>query len=314
MTHHDRRQQVSFAGQTGGTSARDRVLIAIAAIGLGGVLVVGLANLIGADPIVVADDPSRPSASPGASAAATGVAVSIPSPSLSLATTGPWAEHALHHRGADGQWFEYACPANGIPGLVWGTFTYTDYSSVCTAAVHHGVITLETGGTVRIVIRPGLAAYSGTRRNGITSRSWDWWAGSFGIAGPPSPPRSPLPYPPLAPSPFPSPVAPVDPVARPMGGPWAAWAMEHRGANGQEFEYECPPQGTLGSVWGTVTYTDDSSVCTAAVHAGVITREAGGTVRIVIRPGLVAYAGSSRNGVTSEPWGWWDGSFEFVGS
>ena len=63
-------------------------------------------------------------------------------------------------------------------------------------------------------------------------------------------------------------------------------------------------------MWGDRVYTDDSSVCTAAVHAGALSRASGGTVRITIRPGLAAYAASSRNGVTTEQWESWGGSFE----
>jgi hypothetical protein len=99
-----------------------------------------------------------------------------------------------------------------------------------------------------------------------------------------------------------------------LGGEgWEAQAVEHRGANGMVFRYECPPNGTLATVWGTDIYTDDSSVCTAGVHAGVITQAAGGTVRIVIRPGLAAYNGTSRNGITTERWAEpWHGSFVVV--
>jgi LCCL domain len=96
------------------------------------------------------------------------------------------------------------------------------------------------------------------------------------------------------------------------GDPWAAQAMQHRGANGRVVPYDCPADGVLGDVWGTIVYTDDSSVCTAAVHMGLITRAAGGTVRIAIQPGRVSYAGTSQNGVTTQRWDRWDGSFVFV--
>lgn len=98
-----------------------------------------------------------------------------------------------------------------------------------------------------------------------------------------------------------------------LGGEgWEAQAVEHRGANGRMFRYECPPNGAPATVWGTDIYTDDSSVCTAGVHAGAITLAAGGTVRIVIRPGLPAYRGTARNGITTERWDRWDGSFVVV--
>ena len=86
----------------------------------------------------------------------------------------------------------------------------------------------------------------------------------------------------------------------------------HRGLNGEQFEYECPVGGTLRFVWGTDVYTDDSSVCTAGVHVGVITLESGGTVTIEIRPGQDAYVASERNGVTTLDYPAWGGSFVVI--
>ncbi len=93
---------------------------------------------------------------------------------------------------------------------------------------------------------------------------------------------------------------------------WELSATMHEGANGEQFTYECPAGGQFFSVWGAETYTNDSSVCTAAVHAGVITSARGGTVTIEIRPGQTSYAGTSANGVASQPWGAWSGSYVFV--
>jgi hypothetical protein len=66
------------------------------------------------------------------------------------------------------------------------------------------------------------------------------------------------------------------------------------------------------TVWGTDTYTDDSSVCTAAVHAGLITLASGGPVTFEMRPGLDSYEASTRNGIASRSWGVWSSSFVFV--
>jgi hypothetical protein len=91
------------------------------------------------------------------------------------------------------------------------------------------------------------------------------------------------------------------------------YAAEHRGKNGQRFTYSCPGNGrTNERVWGTDIYTDDSSICTAAVHVGLITFASGGTVTIEIRPDPGSYTSSARNGVTSEGFGGWRGSFVFV--
>ncbi|QHW01270.1 hypothetical protein GJR95_11150 [Spirosoma endbachense] len=58
-------------------------------------------------------------------------------------------------------------------------------------------------------------------------------------------------------------------------------------------------------------YTDDSSIYTAAVHAGLISY-AGGVVTVEIRPGQTSYNGNSRNGVNSKNYSGWSGSFVFV--
>ena len=94
---------------------------------------------------------------------------------------------------------------------------------------------------------------------------------------------------------------------------WRATAVEFReDANGAEHEFECPPDGVVGSVWGTDIYTDDSSVCNAAVHAGLITYEDGGTVTIVIEGPQDSYTGSEQNGVTTSDYPAWPGSFSFA--
>jgi predicted small lipoprotein YifL len=90
---------------------------------------------------------------------------------------------------------------------------------------------------------------------------------------------------------------------------WSQDASNRRSNIGQTFAYNCSPNGTLDTVWGSDIYTDDSSICTAGVHAGKITRTAGGTVTIEMRPAQTTYASSTRNGVTSSSYGSWGGSF-----
>jgi hypothetical protein len=90
-----------------------------------------------------------------------------------------WRRTVVNRRGMDGEQFEYDCPAGGEPFNVWGTDLYTDDSSVCTAAVHAGAITLEEGGAIVIEIRPGEDEYEGSERNGIESLPYDAWGGSF---------------------------------------------------------------------------------------------------------------------------------------
>jgi hypothetical protein len=92
---------------------------------------------------------------------------------------------------------------------------------------------------------------------------------------------------------------------------WDLNAAQYRGEDGKRVAFLCPPDGELGTVWGTDTYTDDSSVCSAAVHTGIINEVEGGRVIIEIAPGEESYEGSVANGVESQDYGSWDGSFTF---
>ncbi len=77
------------------------------------------------------------------------------------------------------------------------------------------------------------------------------------------------------------------------------------------FVVTCPAKmaGDESTVWGTDIYTNDSSVCLAAAHAGVITLADGGTVQVTMLPGEESYTGTERNGVTTLDYGEWGDSF-----
>jgi len=72
-----------------------------------------------------------------------------------------------------------------------------------------------------------------------------------------------------------------------------------------------PPDGTAVSIWGSDVYTADSSICTAAVHAGKITLEKGGEVTIEFTGGRNAYGATTRNGITSNNFGQYAHSYLF---
>jgi hypothetical protein len=145
---------------------------------------------------------------------------------------------------------------------------------------------MSQGGTVTIEIRPGQDSYTGSTRNGVTTSGYGAWTSSYTII-----------------------------TGEPGGTPQITWsdsATVYRGQNGLHLSFVCPPNGDERRIWGSNPYTDDSSICTAAVHAGLISFASGGTVSIEIRPGLDAYPGSISNGVTSSMWGGWYGSYTFV--
>lgn len=202
-----------------------------------------------------------------------------------------WGTQADNLRGRNGQQFTYLCPGNGaISGRLWGTDLYTDDSSICTAAVHAGLISTQYGGTITIEIRGGASSYRSSTRNGVTSRSYGSWYGSFVFVG--------------------GSTSTGNTGATEIT--WATQADGWRGQNGQRYTLQCPSGGTISSrLWGTDLYTDDSSICTAAVHAGLITTS-GGAVTIEIRGGANSYQSTTRNGVTSRSYGNWHGSFVFV--
>jgi hypothetical protein len=81
---------------------------------------------------------------------------------------------------------------------------------------------------------------------------------------------------------------------------------------GSRHAYACSAGGSPGAVWGTDLYTDDSSICTAATHAGRITLAGGGLVTIEMAAGASSYTGSTRNGITSLDYGLaWPCSYVF---
>jgi hypothetical protein len=61
-----------------------------------------------------------------------------------------------------------------------------------------------------------------------------------------------------------------------------------------------------GMVWGSDVYTGDSTLATAAVHAGVLQPGERGVVRVTFVDTLnVAFVGSERNGILSDSFGPW---------
>lgn len=76
----------------------------------------------------------------------------------------------------------------------------------------------------------------------------------------------------------------------------------------------CPVNpGEASPVWGTGTYSGDSYICKAAIHAGAVTR-AGGRVALQTLADQSGYAGSTHNGVTTLDYGRTNrlGAYRFV--
>jgi hypothetical protein len=67
-----------------------------------------------------------------------------------------------------------------------------------------------------------------------------------------------------------------------------------------------------GSVWGTDVYTTDSRLAIAAVHAGQVKVGETGVVRVKVIPSPPSFAGSSRHGITTSPYGPYRAAYQFV--
>lgn len=189
-----------------------------------------------------------------------------------------------------------SCAAGSATGSVWGTDIYTTDSSICAAAVHAGVIA-SSGGTVKLKNAPGCPAYVGTARNGVPSGSWGPYQGSFyfpdkgdGKCSEAAPATAP-------------------PVATGNTCPTRFKDVPGLSAT-TTITCTCNAGASAGPLWGTDTYTQDSAICKAAVHAGVIP-PSGGTVTAKAAAGCKTYSATTRNGVSSSKWGSYDASFYF---
>ena len=84
-----------------------------------------------------------------------------------------------------------------------------------------------------------------------------------------------------------------------------------RGMNGKSYLFRCPAGKPVPeSVTGSGPYTDASSICAAAAHAGAIDAQRGGVVMIQILPGRDGYLGTTQNFIHSADYAHaWGGSF-----
>lgn len=173
------------------------------------------------------------------------------------------------------------CPAGCGQESVWGTDLYSDDSAICAAAIHAGVLSAQEGGTVEFFVATGATHYPPSTRNGVTTLEWPEWGRSFA---------------------FPA----ANPADRPVNATCTTRAQH---LPGPAHTVQCPAGCTAGEVWGTDLYSDDSMICAAAIHAGVVPAGQAGTVALTIAPGVPSYAASARHGIQSHEWPAWGRSF-----
>lgn len=176
-------------------------------------------------------------------------------------------------------------------GSLWGSNVYTDDSSIAVAAVHAGVLRVAQSGTVRVVTAPGQSTYVGSSKNGITSSGYGQWTASFAISDTTGSTALHA-YPGMQGTPLPDPGS--------MGS--------YRGRNGAALYFQVT--AATGALWGTGTYTDDSSLAAAVIHTGLAKAGQSLVVKATVQPGQSSYTGSTANGITSTSYGSWSGSFK----
>ena len=91
-------------------------------------------------------------------------------------------------------------------------------------------------------------------------------------------------------------------------------ARPYEGKVGTRRTFICPANLEIKPIWGTDVYTEDSPICTAAVHAGVITQAQGGVVSVVIGEGRATYTGSKRDDVEAGSYASYPGSYTLDGT
>ncbi len=231
----------------------------------------------------------------------------VPQQTTTPIQTISWSIRADRFRGRWGDDITLYCPPNGTPQQIWGSDIYSDNSSICTAAVHAGFITVEEGGAIAIRILPGQSTYSESSQNGITSSRIDQWQGSFTfttlrdfVAGVMVTERGVLPIN------VATWITTANNLTVPSTQPSSLRPKE------QSFAVYCPAEGDLAPVWGSDIYQASSSICSAAVHAGRINSQSGGSVAFKLVSRQPFYIGNTRNGVTARHGLMGDRSFVFI--
>ena len=205
-------------------------------------------------------------------------------------------------------------------GLFWGGSgnLYTDDSSLAAAAVHAGLVRPGQTAAISVTVLPGLSSYPSISRNGLTSIKYGKWHGSYRLSAAGTPVAA-QPAQTAQPARTPQPAASPGQQARPASSAGSAIPIapdnvkKHRGYNGNCLTFRVRGSKT-GKIWGGADYyyTDDSDIATAARHAGVVPLGEWGIVRLVIRPGRSSYSGINRNGILSQNYGSYAGSFQIL--
>ncbi|XP_026786065.3 cysteine-rich secretory protein LCCL domain-containing 2 [Pangasianodon hypophthalmus] len=173
----------------------------------------------------------------------------------------------------------YNCPANCLysNAKVWGTLYYDVQSSICRAAIHYGIID-NNGGLVEVARKDNFPFFVKATKNGVESLSKYKTANAFLVAK--------------------VEIKSVDCYTRMAD--ICPFSNQHTTCPRVKCPANCKNQPSYWApVIGSGVYADSSSICRAALHAGVI-KASGGYVDILAMDKKNSYAGSLKNGVQSE--------------
>ena len=196
---------------------------------------------------------------------------------------------------ADGAKLRCTCEA-GAAGSVFGSARYTTDSSICTAAKHAG----KPPGPIDLVVGDACASFPGSVANEVTTSSWSTFEKSFNFGD------SLLPCPAVAAAPAPA-ALPSTASPLPVGVVANCPSFITQSASnkpGDSLTCICDKALDLntGAAYGTERYSNDSSICIAARHAGKLPKP-GGTVTVYVAEGCGKFVGSARNDITTRSWG-----------
>lgn len=152
--------------------------------------------------------------------------------------------------GPTGKAFRVDCPKNcdkAAGGSVIGSMIYNDESSICKAAIHAGFLIAADGGEFIVVIANGEEKYESAFQNGIQSIGYGASARAITFKAAPK----------------------IVSISCDTNGQEAMFG----GEVGTNYAVICPKDCTFESheVYGTDVYADESKICQAAIHAGLMT-------------------------------------------
>ena len=179
-------------------------------------------------------------------------------------------------RDQPGRRLTFVCPAHvNINQDIYGTDDYTDTSPVCAAAAHAGVFTPGTSTAVTIVMQGEKQSFTASTRNSVRSLAYGPWSGTYSFVRDGQPGQ-------------------ID---------WNTTITQVAADYLTPITLVCPAAGQSdrGEIWGTDVYPDDSAICVAGVHAGVITT-GGGTLTLTRVAKQASFPSTTRYQITSRMW------------